>query len=90
MDPKEGIGGKEGMKLFLLVAALGNILGLLLSAGSENGKVYTQGYRLKKEETGAYEQEFLVSVDGEKAGLYMCRYQKRNWKNPKNRRKAES
>lgn len=70
--PKEGIGGKEGMKLFLLVAALGNILGLLLSAGSENGKVYTQGYRLKKEETGAYEQEFLVSVDGEKAGtLYV-------------------
>lgn len=70
--PKEGIGGKEGMRLFLLVAASGNFLGLFLSAGSGNGKVYTQGYRLEKEETGAYEQEFLVSVDGEEAGtLYV-------------------
>lgn len=70
--PQEGIGGKEGMRLFFLVAALGNLLGLFLSLGSENGKVYTQGYRLEKEELGAYEKEFMVSVDGEKAGtLYV-------------------
>ena len=70
--PKEGIGGKEGVKLFLLVAASGNLLGLFLSAGSGNGKVYTQGYRLEKEEPGAYEKEFLVAVDGEEAeSLYV-------------------
>jgi tight adherence protein B len=27
--------------------------------------VYPQGYRLEKEDTGSYEKEFMVSVDGE-------------------------
>ena len=27
--------------------------------------MYPQGYRLEKEDTGSYEKEFMVSVDGE-------------------------
>lgn len=70
--PSEGIGGKEGMKLFALMALTGNLIGMFLTAGSGNGQIYTQGYRLEKEETGSYEKEFLVSVDGEKTGsLYV-------------------
>lgn len=70
--PAEGIGGREGVKLFVLVALAGNFLGLILTAGSGNGRVYTQGYRLEKEDTGAYEKKFLVSVDGEETGsLYV-------------------
>ena len=70
--PSEGIGGKEGIKLFATVALAGNLLGLILTAGSGNGQVYTNGYRLEKEETGSYEEKFMVSVDGEEAGsLYV-------------------
>ena len=30
--------------------------------------MYSRGYRLEKEDTGSYEKEFMVSVDGEEAG----------------------
>lgn len=70
--PLEGIGGKEGVKLFAAVALVGNLLGGILTAGSGNGQIYTDGYKMKKEETGAYEEKFMVSVDGEKVGsLYV-------------------
>ena len=62
--PSSGIGGKEGIRLFMVVAISGNLLGMILTAG--NGRqVYPQGYRLEKEDTGSYEKEFMVSVDGE-------------------------
>ena len=32
---------------------------------ANGGQVYPQGYRLEKEDTGSYEKEFMVSVDGE-------------------------
>lgn len=70
--PSEGIGGKEGVRLFVLVALAGNLLGLVITAGSGSGQVYTRGYRLEKEDTGSYEKEFMVSVDGEETGsLYV-------------------
>ena len=65
--PSEGLGGREGIRLFITVALAGNVLGMLLTAGG-SGQVYSRGYRLEKEDTGSYEKEFMVSVDGEEAG----------------------
>lgn len=62
--PSSGIGGKEGIRLFAAVAISGNLLGMILTAGN-SGQVYSQGYRLEKEDTGSYEKKFMVSVDGE-------------------------
>ena len=64
--PSSGIGGKDGIRLFAAVALSGNLLGMILTAGN-GGQVYSQGYRLEKEDTGSYEKEFKLSVDGEKS-----------------------
>ena len=64
MDPSSGIGGKDGIRLFAVVAIAGNLLGMILTL-QNGGQVYPQGYRLEKEDTGSYEKEFMVSVDGE-------------------------
>ena len=59
-------------KLFIWIALTGNIIGMLLTFQSGGDKVYSSGYRMEKEETGAYEEKFKVSVDGEEAGsLYV-------------------
>ena len=65
--PSSGIGGKDGIRLFAVVAIAGNLLGMILTL-QNGGQVYPQGYRLEKEDTGSYEKEFMVSVDGEEAG----------------------
>jgi tight adherence protein C len=63
---------EKGRRLAVIAALAGNFLGLLVTLGSGNGTVYTEGYTLPKEETGTYEQKFQVSVDGEDAGtLYV-------------------
>ena len=62
--PSSGIGGKDGIRLFAVVAIAGNLLGMILTL-QNGGQVYPQGYRLEKENTGSYEKEFMVSVDGE-------------------------
>ena len=62
----------EGQKLFILVALAGNIVGMLLTLQSGGGTVYSSGYRMEKEETGAYEEKFIVSVYGKESGsLYV-------------------
>ena len=62
----------QGQKLFILVALAGNIIGMFLTFQNGGGTVYSSGYRMEKEETGAYEEKFMVSVDGKKAGsLYI-------------------
>ena len=38
---------------------------MLLTLTSGSSEVYTNGYRLEKESTGAYTQEFQVAVNGE-------------------------
>ena len=63
--PSEGIGGKEGKRLFAAAALAGNFLGLVLTATSGNGEVYSEGYRLEKETSGSHDEEFIVSVEGE-------------------------
>lgn len=70
--PSDGIGGKEGIRLFVLVALAGNLLGLVMTCRNGGGQIDSQDYRLEKEDTGSYEKEFMVSVDGEKAdSLYV-------------------
>ena len=60
----------KGKRLFLLVAFCGNILGLIMTV--KNGNVQLEDLRLKKEETGAYEEKMIVSVEGEEsASLYI-------------------
>lgn len=64
----DGLDDRNGRRLFLLAAIGGNLLGMAITLGSGTAVTYTEGHRLKKEESGSYEQEFLVSVDGEEAG----------------------
>ena len=66
--PSEGIGGKEGIRLFAAVAIAGNLLGMVVTVNNGSGQIYSEGCRLKKEDTGSYEEKFKVSVDGKKAG----------------------
>lgn len=64
----EILDNKKGRRLFLGVALAGNFLGALATLGSGSGTVYSNGHRLVKSQDGDYEEKFLVSVDGEKAG----------------------
>ena len=63
----ENIGTAKGRKMFLVVALAGNITGGLLTWTKGGGQVFEDGYELKKEEN-AYEEKFMVSVEGEKTG----------------------
>ena len=63
----ENIGTAKGRKMFLVVALAGNITGGLLTWTKGGGQVYEDGYELKKEEN-AYEEKFMVSVEGEETG----------------------
>lgn len=65
--PTEGFGDADSRKLFVLVALAGNLIGLALTLTDGGGKVYSEGYGLKKEEN-SYEEKFMVSVDGEETG----------------------
>ena len=60
----DGLADRESVRLFLIVAVCGNFLGMALTLTSGGREVYTDGYRLRKETTGAYTEEFEVSVDG--------------------------
>lgn len=70
----------EGQKLFVLVALAGNIIGMLLTFQSGGGTVYSSGYRMEKEETGAYEDEIYGICRRKKPVLCMCRYRKKRRK----------
>ena len=63
----ENIGTVKGRKMFLVVALAGNITGGLLTWTKGGGQVFEDGYELKKEEN-AYEEKFMVSVEGEETG----------------------
>lgn len=65
--PADGFGDTKSRRMVILVALAGNLAGLMLTVQSSGGQVYSEGYRLKKEE-GAYEEKFMVSVDGEEKG----------------------
>lgn len=61
----DGLADRESVRLFLLVAVCGNLLGMLLTLTGGGGEVYMNGHRLEKETTGAYTEKFELSVDGE-------------------------
>lgn len=56
---------EKSMRMFLIAAVCGNILGIALTAANGRDSVYYEGYRLQKETDGSYTQELQVSVDGE-------------------------
>ena len=45
----DGLADSESVRLFLLVAVCGNLLGMLLTLTSGGSQVYTNGHRLEKE-----------------------------------------
>lgn len=61
----DGLADRESVRWFLIVAVCGNLVGMLLTLTSGSSEVYTNGYCLEKEPTGAYTQEFQVAVNGE-------------------------
>ena len=63
----DGLADRNSVRLFFLVAVCGNLLGMLLTLTGGSGEVYTQGHRLQKETTGAYTEEFEVTVDGKES-----------------------
>ena len=74
----ENIGTAKGRKMFLVVALAGNITGGLLTWTKGGGQVFEDGYELKKEEN-AYEEKFMVSVEGSSVCLVEDS-RKKNWK----------
>jgi tight adherence protein C len=61
----DGDGEQQGWKLFLLVTFCGNLLGLALTIQSGNGTIFSDDYRMEREDGSSYEEELLVSVEGE-------------------------
>lgn len=64
----EPLGGRNGIRLFCAVAVLGNILGMAFTVRNGSAAVYDRGYKLEKETSGIYEEEFQVTVDGDGTG----------------------
>lgn len=60
----DGIADKESIRLFLIVALCGNVLGMLLTLTSGGSELYEEGHRIEKSVDGAYTEELQVSVDG--------------------------
>lgn len=62
----DGIADRQSMRLFLLVAVCGNLLGMALTMTDGKDVVYQEGHRMEKNPDGAYTEELEVSVDGRK------------------------
>ena len=62
----DGIADRQSMRLFLLVAVCGNLLGMALTMTDGKVVVYQEGHRMEKTPDGAYTEELLVSVNGQK------------------------
>lgn len=58
---------KKGTRLFLAVAVGCNLLGMLLTLKGGTG-ADTSGLKIPRDTAGIYEQEYMVSVDGESKG----------------------
>ena len=61
----DGIADRQSMRLFLLVAVCGNLLGMALTMTDGKDVVYHEGHRMEKTPDGAYTEELLVSVNGQ-------------------------
>lgn len=62
----DGIADRQSMRLFLLVAVCGNLLGMALTMTDGKDVVYQEGHRMEKNPDGAYTEELEVSVNGQK------------------------
>ena len=62
----EALKDKNSLRLFLAVAFCGNLLGMAFTIMGNGENIHSGGFRLEKETSGMYEEEFRVSVAGEK------------------------
>lgn len=60
----DGIADKESIRLFLLVAVCGNILGMIMTLTSGGSELYQKGHKIEKSVDGVYTEELQVSIDG--------------------------
>lgn len=61
----EPLGGRRSLRLFLAVAAGGNILGMAFTMTGGSPAVYDDGLRIEKGSGGIHEEEFQVAASGE-------------------------
>ena len=61
----EPLGGRYSLRLFLAVAAGGNILGMAFTMTGGSPAVYDDGLRIEKGSGGIHEEEFQVAASGE-------------------------
>lgn len=68
----EGRFGKKDCLLYLGVALIGNLLGMWLTIRDGGEEIYPDGVRLEKEDAGAREEKFYVTVaEGEADPVYV-------------------
>ncbi|MDO5134787.1 MAG: type II secretion system F family protein [Eubacteriales bacterium] len=63
----KGLGDQKSRRMFGAVVICGNLLGMILTLQSQEGRLPEEELRLSKEEDLSYEKKFLVSVEGEEA-----------------------
>lgn len=61
----EPLGGHYSLRLFVAVAACGNILGMAFTMTGGSPAVYDDGLRIEKGSGGIHEEEFQVAASGE-------------------------
>lgn len=61
----EPLGGRRSLRLFVAVAAGGNILGMAFTMTGGSPAVYDDGLRIEKGSGGIHEEEFQVAASGE-------------------------
>lgn len=60
----DGIADKESLRLFLIVAVCGNMVGMALTLTAGRDEICQKNYRIEKSEDGSHTEELEVSVDG--------------------------
>ena len=60
----DGIADKESLRLFLIVAVCGNMVGMALTLTAGRDEICQKNYRIEKSEDGTHNEELEVSVDG--------------------------
>lgn len=58
---------RQSIRMFLIVALCGNLVGILLTLSSGSREIYPSGHRIEKETDGSHTEELEVSVDGGQA-----------------------
>lgn len=59
------LGDKSSLRLFMLVAVCGNLLGMAFTAADGRSTALPEGYMLEKDAGGMYEEKLQVRVSGE-------------------------